>query len=64
MGACPMTRGELLAEMVGERYGPTRPDERYDSDAVKAERRRLLFRLPPAPGRRNRLTHESTERSQ
>ena len=63
MGACPMTRADLLTELVGERYGPTRPDERYDSAEVKAERRRILFRLPPAPGRRNRLTHRSMERS-
>jgi len=56
-----MTRADLLAELTSERYGPTRPDERYDSATVKAARREVLRRLPPAPGRYKRLRRKESE---
>jgi hypothetical protein len=38
-----MTPGDVIAELVAERFGPvTRPAEPYDSPAVIAERQRVL----------------------
>lgn len=58
-----MTREELLAALLVERFGPLerqapRPVE-VDNDLARARRRRVLRTLPPAPGRYPKLRRVS-----